>query len=315
MSEVLITGGAGFIGSHLARRCLAQGDTVHILVRPQTSLFRVQGLGGSLHVHASELTDIDAMTRLMEHIKPQRVFHLAARTRRAPEPDLSDVAASVKEDLIALITLLSCFTTSTSPPRVFIRSGSLAEYGAGHAPASEEQREMPLNAYAAALSAGTHYLQMLRPRLPFPAITARLALIHGPQQDEDFFIPQLIRRCLTRQSAKVQYPSDRRDLLFVDDVCEALVRLAAQSPDISLVNVSTGVAPSMLELALLIAKETGADPASIVFGPEHGSGGIPDFRASPALLHSVMDWRPSVSLEEGIRRSVDWHREQLREVK
>ncbi len=315
MGEVLITGGAGFVGSHLARRCLAQGDTVHILVRPQTSLFRLQGLDSSLHLHTAELTDRNAMMRLVERIKPQCVFHLAARTRRTQEPDLSDAAASIKEDLTALITLLSCFATSASLPRIFIRSGSLAEYGAGHAPASEEQREMPLNAYAAALSAGTHYLQMLRPRLPFPAITARLALIHGPQQDEDFFVPQLIRKCLARQSAEVRYPSDRRDLLFVDDACEALIRLAAQLPDVSLVNISTGVAPSMRELALLIAKETGADPASIVFGAEHGSGGIPDFRASPALLHSVMDWRPSVSLEEGIRRSVAWHREQLREVK
>jgi nucleoside-diphosphate-sugar epimerase len=315
MSEVLITGGAGFIGSHLARRCLAQGNTVHILVRPQTSLFRLQGLGGSLHIHTAELTDRDAMMRLGESIKPQWVFHLAARTRRTPEPDLSDVAASVTEDLLVLTTLLSCFATSASPPRAFIRSGSLAEYGSGHAPASEEQREMPLNAYAAALSAGTHYLQMLRPRLPFPAITARLALVYGPQQDEDFFVPQLIRKCLTRQSAEVRYPSDRRDILFVDDACEALIRLAAQLPDVSLVNISTGVAPSMRELALLIAKETAADPASIMFGAEHGTGGIPDFRASPALLHSVMDWRPRFSPDEGIRRCVAWHREQLREVK
>jgi nucleoside-diphosphate-sugar epimerase len=315
MSTVLITGGAGFIGSQLARQCLERGDTVHVLVRPQTSLSRLEGLVGSLHVHKILLTERGAVAQLMAKIEPQAIFHLAARTRRTPEADLSDAAASIEEDLVGLIVLLSCAATAPSPPRVFIRTGSLAEYGPGPTPAHEAQREQPLNAYAAALGAGTHYLEMLRPRLPFPAFTARLALIYGPRQDEDFFVPQLIRKCLARQAAEVRYPSDRRDMLYVTDLCEALLRLAERPPDLGLVNVSTGEAPSMRELALLIARQAGADPASIIFGSDLGTGGIPDFRASPALLHSITDWRPRVTLSEGIRRSVDWHRDRMKVLK
>jgi nucleoside-diphosphate-sugar epimerase len=248
---------------------------------------------------------------MMAQVAPSLVFHLAAQTRRPPLADLSDVSASIEQDLLGLLVLLSCAANATPSPQVFIRTGSLAEYGPGTTPARESQREQPLNAYAAALTAGSHYLDMLRPRLPFPAITARLALIYGPQQDGDFLVPQLIRKCLMRQPAEVRHPSDRRDLLFVADVCEALLCLAHDPPDHGLVNVSTGHAPSMRELALLIAGATGADPGLLSFGEEKGTGGIPDFRASPERLHGLTAWRPAVPVEEGLRLTVEWYRNEL----
>lgn len=174
-------------------------------------------------------------------------------------------------------------------------------------------REAPVNAYGAELTAAAHLVGALQRRLSFPVVTARLALVYGAFQSTAYLLPWLITRCLAGEPSVVRHPEDRRDLIYVDDAVDGLLCLAdAQTPGGTIVNIATGFAPSMREVARLIVAETGADPSLIEYGAASGSSGIPDFRADTALARNLMSWTASTPLAEGLIRTVAWYRERRR---
>ena len=308
MTRVLIIGGAGFIGSHLARHCIARGDDVHIAARPQADLWRIAAIHTRLTLHSLDLHDRGALDRCFAEARPDEVYHLASQVRWQPAPDFSDALQSVSTDVLNLIAVLAAASAANPPPRIMIRAGSLAEYGNGPVPYIESQRENPLNSYAAALTACTHYSQMLQSRLPFATLTARMALTYGPTQNEDFLIPTLIRNCLTGKRTRILRPDDRRDLIYVTDVTEALCRLARSNlPGGTIVNIATGIAPPMRDVAGLVARVVGADPALIDIIDTSGTVGeahnaYTNICGSPALARKLLDWEASITLIEGLQR-------------
>jgi nucleoside-diphosphate-sugar epimerase len=308
MSRVLITGAAGFIGSHMTRACVGAGHDVHVVVRPGTDDSRLDAIDGSFIRHNFDLQSDEAIKHCLSDTSPEIIFHLAARPRRREEAELNDAKAGIREHLDALLGLLGAASGLRHPPTKIVRTGSLAEYGAAHAPYEEDSREAPVNAYGAELAAATHFIGGLHARLPFPVITARLALIFGPMQSTEFMIPMLIERCLAGQHCVVHHPTDRRDLLYVDDVVEALLRIANAPVSTRLVNVATGIAPPMREVARLIVEQTGADPALIEYGSATSTGGIRDFRAAPGRAKDLFGWSARIPFAEGLARTIAWHR-------
>ncbi len=301
-SRSLVTAGAGFIGSHLVRSLVDAGHDVSVLVRPETVLDRLTPLLPHIALYRCMFDDAAGMAVCLAEARPDAVFHLAAGDNRAMRADLGDATDSIGDDLGAFLAALRACAAMAMPPRVFVRAGSLAEYGAGPAPFDEAQREAPQTSYGAAMLAGTHYAAMLAPRLPFAITTARLALVYGPGQSGRFLVPSLIRRCLTGLPTLVARPNDRRDLMHVDDAVAGLMLLAAR-PAAPVINLATGVAPTMAQIVGRVVAETGCDPGLVTFG-NGSSGGTPDLRGSPALAARLLGWRAQVPIAEGIARTV-----------
>jgi len=312
MARILITGGAGFVGSHLVAACVAAGHEVHAVVRPASDDRRLKAVAGRIVQHRIDLRETLAVRHCVAAVCPELIYHLAARPRRPEAPDLGDARASIEEDLGCLVALIAAAAGASPPPRRFVRAGSLAEYGTAPAPYREDRREAPLGVYGAGLVAATHLCAALQRRVPFQLVTARLALIYGPAQSTDYLLPLLIRRCLEGEETFVHHPLDRRDLIHIDDVVEALLRLgAAPLPGGSLlVNIASGAAPTMRALATLIIAETGAVPDLIRFGDGQASSGAADLRGSTARARRILGWRARIPLPAGIARTVDWYRDQ-----
>ncbi len=311
MAVVLVVGGAGFVGSHLVRQCLHEGDSVHVIVRPSTDLSRLHDLLDRIHLHVVRLDDNRGLRRSMSIASPELIFHLAVSTRRKPEPHLGDAFASVTEDLLGLIAVLAAAADTTPAPRMLIRTGSLAVYGDAPIPHLEVIRERPKSVYAAGLVAGAHYAEALQSRLPFPVVTARLSLVYGPGQSDEFLIPSLISRCLRAQKSLVQNPRVRRDIIFVDDVVKALQCICrSELPGGFIVNVASGHAPTMQEVAQCIVENTAVDPDLVAFrlaGRTHEVDLVP----SPSLAEQRLGWKARVPLDEGIGLTVDWWKNKL----
>lgn len=296
--RVVITGGAGFIGSHLARRCVAEGLDVHLIVRPSSSLHRLAGEIDRLTVHTADLGDEPRLRALLARIAPDRVFHLAARTRGA---DAADTLADARN----LLLLLQLLAEQDRPPSVVVRTGSIAEYGTGPLPYREDQHEEPETPYAVAHVIGTEQLRRLASMLTFPVVTVRLALVYGPGQSEDFLIPAMIRRCLEGQPLTVRHPDDRRDLLHIDDAVEGLMQLSeAKLMGHTVVNLATGEAPSMREAAKLVLAATGADPALVTLSDTQPGRTPSELRAAPDLAQSLVGWKAALNLADGIEKTV-----------
>lgn len=304
MSEcVLITGGAGFIGSKLAAAHAAAGDDVHIVVRPRGRIGSSRLTPGAI-VARMHLDDVEALSTHLLKARPTIIYHLASDTGRGIGNAHALDAHPLTGDLHNFLALVTA--AQAAPPRVLVRAGSLAEYGNGVTPSRESQREQPLSAYTTAMVAGAHYAALLQPTLPFAIFTARLALIYGEGQSDSFLIPRLVQQCLAGTPCEVRHPSRRRDLMHVDDAVEGLRALARSDlPGGSIVNLCTGIAPTMRDVAGRISDLVGSDPTLITYGEDAESEtGITNVLGAPDLAHALLGWSARIALDDGLARTV-----------
>jgi nucleoside-diphosphate-sugar epimerase len=295
--RVLITGSAGFVGSHLARRLVGEGHDVHVLIRPTTDAARLGDMLPAIRVHRLAIDDRAALSACLDEACPTHIFHLAYGTVRRHDRSLASAEASVS-DLADLLALVEAAAASPEPPRCFLRTGSIAEYGEAATPFREDQREQPTTGYAAAIVAGTHYADAIAPSLPFPIVTARLALVYGAGQAEDFLVPGLVSACLARQPFTIRRPLDRRELIHVDDAVEALCRLADVPASGSLVvNIGSGETTGVGELAERIASLVGTDTSFIHRTPQSDPVAL---QLMTNRMTALTGWSPRFGLDEGL---------------
>ncbi len=210
--------------------------------------------------------------------------------------------ASVAQ-LVELLTLVEAAASADEPPRLFLRTGSIAEYGAGPVPFREEQREQPVTSYAAGIVAGSHYATVVAPRLPFPIVTARLSLVYGSGQAADFLVPALMSACLEGRPLVVERPLDRRDLIHVSDAVEALLRLAATSfRGGEIINVGSGEAVEVGALAGRVAQLIGSDSGLIRRMPQIDPV---THQLAVERMGVLTGWAPRMALEDGFAKLIE----------
>ena len=182
------------------------------------------------------------------------VYHLAADTKsRGTGDDIRQLESRLEINVRATYRLLDKLNQGHWPIRRFIRTGGLEEYGCGGHPHIESQREWPVSAYSASQVAATHYCTMLQPYLRFSVVTIRPALIYGPAQSAQFFIPSLIAHCLEGRDFHMTSGRQIRDLLYIDDAVEALLRSSlASGLEGQIINVGSGKGHRMIDVAQAI---------------------------------------------------------------
>lgn len=302
----LLTGAAGFIGAHLARKLLARGDVVHAIVRPGTSLTRIADISERIFVHRADLNDREAIGRCVEAIRPDRVFHLAAETRMASQPSIDAARAAVGAYLDPALNLIEALAALPDPPSVFVRTGTIAEYGRAALPFKEARRARPTTPYGVGMLAVTDCLEALAPTLSFPIVTVRLALVYGQGQNPSFLVPHLVNACLLRQPMTLARPQDSRDLIHVDDAIDALLCIAeAAGPDCTLVNIASGVSVPVAQIAQTIVELVGCDPALIGAQTPMPGQSAEQFCSCPTLARQRFGWTQSIPLELGLRRTIE----------
>lgn len=309
-ARILVTGAAGFIGTALCARLQALGAQVTAVVRPGTEPGRAGELAAVAWLPV-ELTDRRQLAAMVERARPEILFHLANGDHRRPAPGLADARSALADGPGILVDLLAALSEAAEPPRCVVRAASLAEYGPIPAPYREDQREEPIDSHAAAALAATRFGVMLAPRLPFALVNARLALTYGPGQSERFLVPSTIRSLLEGRPVRLERPNDRRDLIHVADVVDGLVALAL-TPFQPIVNLCTGIAPTMLEVVKHIAAEVGAPDHLIEVSPAGSPGGVADLRGCPDAARAGCGWQARIALEDGIARTVAAMRDGIR---
>ena len=298
MTRTLITGGTGFIGSHLVRDCLRRGEEVTILARPDSDTWRLDGVLDQVAIERLDPRDAPALRAMLMRLLPERVFLLAAATRFDRRDGLRDMDRALRANVEPLRILLDELARLAQPPQAVIRAGTLAEISTTH-------RE-PGSIYGLSILMGTHLLRIWREWTAIPSVTARLSLTYGGDQSTEFFVPGAIADALSEGLAPPRRPGALRDLLHVDDAVAALQLIADHAADLpAVLNVSTGAPHRLGDVAALIADIAG-QPLTIAAGSE-GAGDVVSAPPAPELV--ALGWVPRVSLPKGLAQVFDWESE------
>jgi UDP-glucose 4-epimerase len=297
--QCLVTGGAGFLGSALANRLVTQGHQVRVL--DDLSAGDTSLLDPACLFTRGDVRDRPKLWTLLQ--KVDCVYHLAARvsvTESILYPrEYNDVNVGGTVSLAEAIR-------DVGVKRIVLAS-SATVYGPQRSqPVAETAWPHPTVPYAVSKLAAEHYLFALGELYGIETLALRIFNAYGPHQRippvHAPVVPQFMKSALTGASIVVQgNGAQTRDFVYVDDIVDALVA-AATAPGVNqrVINIGSGQETSIGELIGAIGRATGRQP-EIIHNPME-NGGLSRLVADLTLANKLLDYRPRVSLEEGLRR-------------
>ncbi len=302
---VLVTGIAGFIGSHLGRQLLSDGHEVCAIVRPGTSLSRIDDYRERVRVIGADLARPESYAGALAEIRPELCFHVAwyavhGRFWSAPE-NLDCVTMS-----IALMQTLS----DAGCPRL-VGVGTCAEYDWQHGLLQEDVTPCePASLYGSAKHATHLLLEACGRESGVSTAWARLFFPYGPGEAETRLIPQTALALLRGERARCSHGRQRRDFIHVDD-CAAALRAVAVSDLQGPVNIGTGESVAIASIVKLIARACGRSMEDVDLGAIPAPEGDPEEIVAHTDKLFASGWRPSRALEDGLAESVEWWRKRV----
>jgi UDP-glucose 4-epimerase len=317
--KILVTGGAGFIGSHIVDALLAAGHTVAVI--DDLSSGSRDNLPPEVPLHVVDIVDGPAVARVFAAERPDAVCHQAAQM---------SVSRSVREPLfdaqvncIGLINVLDAAAQAGCRRFVFASSGGVL-YGDVTVPAPESTPANPVSPYGITKWVGERYLKFYAAEHGMAAVALRYSNVYGPRQNphgEAGVVAIFCKKLLAGEAATVNGDGRYvRDYVYGPDVARAnLLALTADAPQVQAgtltsLNIGTGVGTDVNELeAALRGTIAGllerAGRGRGLPGPVHGPARPGDLRSNlvdAALAGDILGWRPTVSLDAGLARTAEW---------
>jgi UDP-glucose 4-epimerase len=307
MRSALVTGGAGFIGSHIVDRLVELGHRVAIVDDLST------GIRGNLNeaasFHEADIRDAERIRAVFEAERPDLVYHLAAQSdvRRSVANPVYDAQCNV----IGSLNVLEACRAVGVGKLIFSSTGGAIYGDPDHLPVGEDHPARPMSPYGASKLAVEGYLHQYRASFGVSYTVLRYGNVYGPRQNpkgEAGVVAIFARMMLEGRSPTIFGDGGQtRDYLYVGDAVEANM-LAMRGGDGCVFNVGTGVETSVLELYGEVKDATGfaGDP---VFAPER-LGEVHRTSVDASYIARELGFQPRVCFAEGVSRSVEFYRQQ-----
>jgi len=307
MASYLVTGGAGFIGSHLAEELVRRGHTVRVADNLITGKRRNLAHVPGVEFLEGDLADLSFATRAAEGM--DYVLHEAA-IPSVPR-SVKDPIASNRANVEATLNVLVAARDAGVKRLVF--AGSSSEYGnTPTLPKREDMTPSPLSPYALQKSVGTQYCQMFTELYGFETVVTRYFNVFGPRQDPGSPYSGVISLFSTaliegRQPVIYGDGEQTRDFTYVANVVDGVLR-ACTAPKAAgeAINLACGIRISLNELLRAMNRVVGTDLQAIY--KEERAGDVKDSQADITKAETLLAYTPIVSFEEGLKRTVDWYR-------
>ncbi len=307
---VLVTGGAGFVGSHIVSRLAESGARVRVIDDLSTGhLENLACVKGDVDLIQASLNDEEALRRALD--KVEIVFHEAAI------PSVPRSVKNPKETHRACVdgTFNLLVAARDANVKRLIYAASSSAYGDQTAPAkSEDLAPAPLSPYAVAKLVGEDYCQVWTRTYNFETVCLRYFNVFGPRQDPSStysgVISQFIARLLKGETPVIYGDGEQsRDFTFVSNVVDGNL-LAAESKDAvgQVINVAVGEQKTLNELLNVLKHLTGREDTQ----PEYMEARVGDVRHSLADIsraRKLLGYEPTVKLEEGLRQTIEWYKQ------
>jgi UDP-glucose 4-epimerase len=304
--NVLVTGGAGFIGSNLVDALVARGDTVTVL--DDLSTGREENLGQATQKGARlqrvDIRDAEAVSAAIGEASPAVIFHLAAQID--VRKSVADPAADARINVEGTINVLRA-AQAHGVPRVVNTSTGGAIYGEGRTiPAPEDHPVAPEAPYGLSKFCAEQYCEIFTRLHGLSTVSLRYGNVYGPRQDplgEAGVIAIFCGAMLEGKEARIFGDGKQtRDYVYVDDVVDANLR-AAGSETGGPINIGVGVEKSVLDIVDVLGRHSDNG-----FRPEHAPerpGEVQRIALDPARAKQELGWEAKVELDEGLERTLD----------
>jgi nucleoside-diphosphate-sugar epimerase/glycosyltransferase involved in cell wall biosynthesis len=299
---ILVIGASGFIGANLFRACLDERTDVYGTIFSGNA-WRLTGLPTSNLIRLN-LLDRIGVTALLARVSPATVFDCSAFGAYSFEQDSERIHLT---NYLACVRLLEALRSCNIAS--YIHAGSSSEYGTNARRPHESADLYPNSHYSVSKASAAMAIAYYGRQLGLPVANLRLYSVYGPYEDSSRLIPVLCERSLHGELPVLASPETARDFVYIDDVVTAFVlAAAAMGPAVrgESFNIGTGVSTSLAELVELARHVLGVT-ATPVFDSRAGRDwDMVEWVAAPARAESVLGWRPSVHLGEGLVATRLW---------
>jgi len=308
--KVLVTGGAGFIGSHLVEKLLADGHDVAILddfndfYDPQIKRDNISAVVKKIALHDVDLRDGDRVSSLFRHEKFDAIVHLAARA--GVRPSIQQPELYYDTNVAGTLHLLECARTSGVARFIFASSSSV--YGASKTvPFSEDQQlTQTLSPYGATKIAGELLCSTYSHLYQMRVVALRYFTVYGPRQRPDLAIHQFTRRIYAGQPIdQFGDGSTQRDYTYIDDIIQGtMVAFKYDGPLYDVFNLGESQTIQLKDLILAIESAVGKKAKINRLAEQPGD--MPRTYADIAKARKLLGYSPTTKLSEGLPKFVEW---------
>ena len=303
--RILVTGGAGFIGSHIVDQCITMGHEVAVIDNLwEEGGGKEQNLNPKARFYRADITDSAALQSIFDEVRPEVVSHQAAQHSVAISTKNPQFDARV--NVLGLLNVLTNCTRVGTHKIVFASSG--ATYGTpARLPIDEEVAQHPESPYGITKMVAEHYLRYWQEANGLSYTALRYGNVYGPRQDpngEAGVIAIFAKRFLKHETLRIDWDGEqKKDYVYVGDVARANL-LALESGDNDIFCIGTGRGASVNELYNTLATIIGYKPEIVRAPKRPGDIYLAYFNCQKA--ERVLGWEPQTSLEEGIEKTVEF---------
>ena len=306
--KILVTGGSGFIGSHLCRRLLSEGAIVHVLVKYNSIIdnIRLSGIWNEITPVEADLRNPDSLT-VINRIRPNIIFHLAAYNHVGDS--FTQVSEAIDSNTKGTVNLLEAYQEYDR--LVYISTSEVYGYQTD-IPFAEESIPQPLSPYAVGKYAGELYSVLKWRSSHMPIVVLRPFNAFGPYQSPRAITSELIIKCLTGEDVITTEGVQTREFNYVSNLIDGFLLASVSETAIGeVINLGCGEEISIRDLVIKIHNLTKSTSKLRIGELPTRPGEIYRMFASNKKALDILKWQPNISHEEGLKNTIAWFRKYL----
>ena len=303
--KVIITGGFGFIGSHLYKRLIQQNANIVIIDRGGSNKFRLKDYLNEIKLYEVDITDAEKLQKIIIEEKPEYVFHLAAYGVNAKD---NNYIQAINTNIMGSINVLNALKYSGCEK--IINMGTSSEYG--NQKSKENKALKPTNIYGSTKASSTIMLHQIARNSEIDIVTLRPFNIFGEGEEPHKLFCEVIIKILQNEKVELTDCTQYRDYTYISNIIDGLL-LAAENKSVKnqIFNIASGETHPLKYYVEKIFDISGtANKPFYGFIPQRT-----DERMRQTVdikkIRKILNWKPKISLEQGIENTINWYKENL----
>ena len=303
--RALVTGGFGFIGSHLVKRLLQSGAEVYIITVPGTDKFRLTDCLDKIITHETDIGHASEVGSIIRSIKPDYVFHLASYGVNAAH---TDYQKATRTNVLGSVNIISALCETGC--KKLVNMGTCSEYG--NSETGEGSPPAPVNIYGSTKAAATILLHQIASENGISMITLRPFGVFGEGEEPHKIFSHVILNVLNGNDVPLTACAQLRDYCHVENIVDAMI-LACERAEVTneIFNVASGELHPLKFYIDLIFEIMDTDKKPLYGAVAYRQTELWSPKADVTKIKAALNWDVTVPLEKGIRQTVEWYKSNM----